>query len=132
MSKVILHLLLCFVTLFFMGCNNGQTALGGTAPETPGVMIFRQNGCQACHAVEPGVDVPDIGPNLAGSAAVSARRLADPNYTGQAETVAAYIKESIVRPELYITEGYEPVMPNYAISISEADLAELVKYLEGL
>ena len=111
--------------------DNSQAALEAT-PATRGEALFLQGGCQACHAVQPGVEVPNIGPNLAGATALSAQRLADPAYTGPAETVTGYLRESILQPEVYVTPGFEPIMPAYAAVISDEDLTEMVKYLESL
>jgi len=55
---------------------------------------------------------------------------ADPDYTGNAATVEAYIRESILEPEAYTVEGYSPLMPKtYAASLDEEELAALVDYL---
>ena len=132
MLKPTLFLLkICLMCGLTACAGNSQAALE-TTPATRGEALFVQGGCQACHAFQPGVDVPNIGPNLAGAAALGAQGLADPAYTGQAETVTDYLRESILKPEVYVTPGFEPIMPAYAAVISDEDLAELVKYLEAL
>ena len=58
--------------------------------------IFVQSGCTACHMI-PGIRVAKgrEGPKLE-LGTTARRRLADPNYRGQAKTDWEYVQESIL------------------------------------
>lgn len=65
-------------------------------------------------------------------------RFADPNYKGEAEDMAAYIYESMVKPSAYVVPGYgkagaKSPMPNViggAIDFSEAEILAVIAYLQ--
>jgi cytochrome c oxidase subunit 2 len=42
-----------------------------------------------------------------------------------------YIRESILRPHVQITPGYEETMPIYQDQLSEADVLNLIAFIEG-
>lgn len=123
------QLFLLILSLWLSACGNSAGAANDETSSAHLPPVFTQNGCIACHSVEP--DGPQqVGPTLAGLAASAAEIIADPNYTGNATTVEAYIQESILEPEAYIVEGYSPLMPKtYAASLDEEELAALVDYL---
>ena len=99
----------------------------------PGAAIFETNGCVACHALEAGPDAPEIGPPLEGLATRTSTTIKSPAYTGQADSVEAYIRESIVDPEAYVVEGFTPLMPKtFQSTLSKADLTALVEFLVTL
>jgi len=103
-----------------------EAAISGGNPAN-GEKLF-DNRCLACHAIE--ADEERVGPSVAGLATESAKIINDSNYTGEAQTAEAYILESIIDPEAYLTEGYAPVMStNYGDQLSEQELADLVAYL---
>lgn len=65
-----------------------------------------------------------------GVATTRAKILQDPVYTGDAGTVEAYIRESIIDPRVYIVDGYASVMPEtYRASLSEEELTTLISYV---
>jgi cytochrome c2 len=123
------QLLLLILSLWLSACGNNAGAANDETLSADLPPVFTQNGCIACHSVEP--DGPQqVGPPLAGLAASAAETIAAPGYTGNAATVEDYIRESILEPETYVVEGYSPLMPKtYAASLDEAELAELVDYL---
>jgi nitric oxide reductase subunit C len=101
--------------------NNGDAAAGQAA--------FASNGCVACHAVEADAP-PGIGPSLVGVAGRSRETIQSPDYTGQADTVEAYLWESIIHPQAHIIEGHMTTMPaTYQQSLEEQEIADLVAYL---
>lgn len=85
-----------------------------------GKRLFSRH-CASCHATEPETVI--VGPSLAGIA-------------GRAETrvdgLAAreYIELSIVRPDAYLVEGFDDVMPaNLGKRLTGEELDALVAYL---
>jgi mono/diheme cytochrome c family protein/cytochrome c551/c552 len=90
--------------------------------------LYRANACSACHALAAANASGATGPTHEGMGATAAQRIADPNYTGAANTPEEYIAESIVNPAVYVVEGYAPVMPPYP-NLSEDELDALVQLL---
>ena len=45
---------------------------------------------------------------------------------------AAYLRESILRPQAQVTAGYQPIMPTYQGLIGEDQVLELIAYIESL
>jgi cytochrome c oxidase subunit 2 len=95
---------------------------GGAGPSA-GATIFTQNGCGACHTFTP---IPaargTIGPSLDNLTA-SAQKAGQP--------LLAYIKQSIVDPNAYITPGYTAgLMPtSFGTTMSATEINVLVQYL---
>ena len=93
--------------------------------------IFVQSGCTACHMI-PGIRVAKgrEGPKLE-LGTTARRRLADPNYRGQAKTDWEYVQESILYPGAYIVEGYpDQVMPRwYGQKLTAGALDKIITYL---
>ena len=90
--------------------------------------------CTACH-----IDAP-TGPSwlaAEGEPAIgirSAQRIEQSDYTGEAADAYQYLFESISDPNIFLVSGYaEGLMPgNYASSLTEQDLADLIAYLLSL
>jgi cytochrome c oxidase subunit 2 len=95
---------------------------GAKTSGPPGLAVFQQFGCGGCHTLQPAGATGTIGPDL--------DKLKQ--YAAQAkQPLAAFIKESIVKPGAYIQPGYPNVMPgNFAQQIPASKLGELVQYLE--
>lgn len=93
--------------------------------------IFVQSGCTACHMI-PGIRVAKgrEGPKLE-LGTTARRRLADPNYHGQAKTDWEYVQESILNPGAYVVEGYpNNVMPRwYGQKLTAGAMDKIITYL---
>jgi nitric oxide reductase subunit C len=98
--------------------------------------VFRNAspGCQSCHSLQPGADM--AGPTLAGIATRAAEILESPDYTGSAESVEGYIRESILEPSAYNVPGAmysangSSFMPGtYADSLSDTQVDQLAAWL---
>ena len=92
---------------------------GAKPPEVeggPGAQVFAENGCGGCHTLAAANSGGVVGPNL------------DEVLPGQS---SAEIKESIVKPEAKIEQGYPSgVMPNnFGETIEPEKLEKLVEYL---
>ncbi|MDM8349901.1 c-type cytochrome [Pseudomonas sp. sp1636] len=110
----------------------------GTAadPIALGEVLFRTAtpACNACHSIAPGVNL--AGPTQAGLAARAKTVMASADYQGNADSVEAYIRESIVTPSAYLypgemySAGGTSFMPsNYAESLTPEQIDQLVAYL---
>lgn len=87
---------------------------------------FNALGCGACHKVT-GVEgaVGAVGPALDGLGARAGSRVAGLDAD-------AYIRQSLLEPNAFVVEGYMKMMPAVAVSLSEAQLADLIAYLKSL
>lgn len=99
-----------------------------------GEALATEKGCLGCHtqaAVAPlwaaSADTPGIG-------ARATNRIADPAYTGNAQTPEQYLLESILLPNAYVVEGYPSgVMPQtFGEQLSPQDAADLLAFLATL
>lgn len=109
---------------------------GAEDPIALGEAVFRtaQPTCQACHSIAPGVNL--AGPTLAGLASRAEEVMASPDYQGNADSVEAFIRESIVEPSAYLhpgamfSAGGTSFMPTtYGESLTDEQLDQLVAYL---
>jgi cytochrome c oxidase subunit 2 len=101
-----------------------QKAGGQAAGGPPGLAVFQQNGCGGCHTFKPAGANGKVGPDLDKLKELAAQAGRGP--------LAAFIKESIVKPEAYLQPGYPDAMPHiYAGQIPGGKLDQLVQYLAG-
>ena len=129
-------LLLLYATLLLAACGgtaSGKNSSGrssdNTVPTGP-AGLFAEKGCIACHSAVTGEDRAELGPTLVGIAARSAETIQSGDYSGEAETVEEYIRESIIEPQVYLVPEYEPLMPQtYESTLNEAELTSLVDYV---
>ncbi len=100
---------------------------GGGLEDLPleelGEMLYRQQGCVACHSID-GTSI--VGPsfqNLFGS-----QRTFQDGTTAVADE--NYIRQSILEPMAHIVQGYQPVMPASYGSLQERQLSALIAFIQ--
>jgi len=99
------------------------TASGGAAGGGPGLAVFNNQGCSACHTFKPAGSSATTGPDLDNLAA-DAQRAGQP--------LDAFVRESIIDPNAYIEKGYQPnIMPRTFKSLPKQQLDALVQFLTG-
>jgi mono/diheme cytochrome c family protein len=83
-------------------------------------------GCVTCHG-EPGAGAPHLGPDLRGIGVAAASRVAG-------TPARQFLYEALIDPNASIAPGYSApsAMPYYGDSLSRADAADLLAFLEGL
>ena len=105
--------------------TTAPTATAATAAGNPaqGKSVFASNGCGACHTFKPAGSSGSVGPNLDSAPALDAKKDNMP--------LPAFIRESIVSPNTYISPGYpKSVMPqNFGSTLTKTQLAELVAFI---
>lgn len=101
-----------------------------------GERLFNGKGtCTLCH------NSLGRAPELANVGEAAAGRLEDPRYEGGAESAEEYLTESLIDPSAFVVIGFgkkgtndtQSPMPNVAsggISLSEAEIAAVVAYLQ--
>lgn len=92
-------------------------------PLALGLASFNAAGCIACHTVS-GISTAAIGPSLDGLASRAGDRVAGLD-------AEAYIRQSILEPNAYIVEGFEPdiMLQTFAESLNDEQLDNLVAWL---
>ena len=92
-----------------------------------GEILFNgAGGCIACHGL--GTRAPNLLTDHAGTGTVGVRcanRVAG-------EECKAYLYASMVEPNAYVVEGFDPIMPDLRRSLSNEQIWALVAYLESL
>jgi cytochrome c551/c552 len=107
--------------------KTATTTTAATAPAAAnaaqGKPVFAANGCGSCHTFKPAGSTGTIGPDLDTTPAKDATKDNMP--------LAAFIRESIVDPNAYISPGYQKgVMPeSFGTSLSKTQLAQLVAFV---
>ena len=106
---------------------SGREATGTTdepaSLAAAGEATFQQLGCSGCHRPDGG----GAGPSLVGI-------FGQPQPLEGGQTAIAdeqYIRESILRPNVQIVAGYQPIMPSYEGQISEEQLLQLIEYIRS-
>lgn len=92
-------------------------------PIARGQQIYTSAGCGGCHAIQ-GISNGVVGPGLSQIGEVAATR--KDGYSAE-----DYIRESILNPNAYVVDGYQPnIMPqNYSQQLSDQELDDLVAFL---
>ncbi len=90
---------------------------------TPGISVFLQHGCGACHTV---TNIPQargtIGPGLDGLAQRASRRI--PGMPAD-----DYVRQSVEAPEAYVVKGYLKLMPRMREQMQPQEFAALLSWL---
>lgn len=102
--------------------NGGESRQPMTMAQAGG-RTFSKVGCNNCHS---GVDNPRA-PSLVNL--FGRRQMFEDGSTRVADE--EYIRESILRPHVQITRGYDQTMPIYQDQLSEADVLNLIAYIKG-
>ncbi len=82
-------------------------------------------GCTACHGL--GTRAPNLLADEQGAGAIGARCAT--RVSGQ--DCKTYLHESLVNPNVYVVEGYQPIMADVSRTMSETQVWALVAFLES-
>jgi cytochrome c553 len=102
--------------------TTAATTTSAAAPN--GKAAFAASGCGTCHAFQPAGSNGKIGPDLDTKPQADAKKAHMP--------LAAFVRESIVKPGAFISAGYPNVMPkNFGKKLTKTQLAALVSLITG-
>ena len=105
--------------------TTAATTTNGAAAGNPaqGKSVFVSSSCGACHTFKPAGTSATVGPDLDTKPALDAKKA---NMQ-----LAAFVRESIVSPNAYISSGYpKGVMPqNFGTTLTKTQLADLVAFI---
>ncbi|HET8893310.1 MAG TPA: cytochrome c [Gaiellaceae bacterium] len=99
------------------------TTTAAASPVAQGKALFTANGCNSCHTFKPAGSTGTIGPDLDTKPEADAPKAHMP--------LAAFVLESIVKPNAYISPGYQKgLMPTtFGTSLTKAQLNALVAFI---
>jgi cytochrome c oxidase subunit 2 len=97
--------------------QTASAAVGSVEGET----VFLTKGCTGCHS-RAGVSEGFVGPDLTALADRAGDRV-------EALSAEEYVRQSVLDPQAYVVDGYDPVMPVLPVDTQELDA--LVEYLLG-
>lgn len=95
------------------------------SPADRGKQIYNTRLCMTCHSLD-GSKV--VGPSFKGLYGRSGKLADGSSYTAD----EAYIKNSILKPQAQVVEGYQPVMPGYEGQLDDKQIADVIEYLKTL
>ncbi len=104
--------------------ENGGDTVKPMSLEQSGQKVYNRLGCNNCHGAKSNMRAP----SLAGIYQ-SKRRMTD-NSVAVADE--AYLRESILRPYNRVNYGYEKQMPEYAGTVTEEEVLQLISYMKTL
>jgi nitric oxide reductase subunit C len=119
--------------------RSSTTAPASSDPVAKGEALFRSTppGCSACHSIAAGVNL--AGPTLANIGNRAAQVVGNPDYKGQAQDAAGYVRESIINPsaslvpgQMYSANGQSLMPSNYGKDLTPDQIDSLVAYLVTL
>lgn len=95
-------------------------------PVARGQGVYNRSGCGGCHVIE-NLSAGIVGPPLSEIGSVAETRL-------EGMIAEEYIRESILNPNAYVVEGYNPdIMPkNFGEVLGNGELDDLVAFLSSL
>jgi cytochrome c oxidase subunit 2 len=94
-----------------------------TMPEADGAELFARFGCATCHVNSRG-----LAPTLSGLFGSSV--LLSDGTTVVADE--AYIRESLLEPNRRIVAGFNPIMPSFHTSLTDAQVDALIAYIQAM
>lgn len=107
--------------------GNGTTVISvDSEAAARGETLASGTGCLACHTIDGTLG---SGPTWKGIAGASR-----PLQSGESVIAdEAYLTESIIDPAAKVVAGFDAIMPpDYGESLSDADVADLVEYIQSL
>jgi cytochrome c2 len=142
-KRVVFSLAVLASLLLLAACSGGGAqpaapaagAAGGNADNGKALfaktVLGKSPGCVTCHSLEKGKTL--VGPSMAGIATEAEKTIKDAEYKGTAKSAAEFMRESIVKPNVYVTKGFaQGIMPADYTGLSEQELNDLVAYLVSL
>jgi len=93
-----------------------------------GQRLLYERGCVSCHSTE-GLFM--VGPTLKGIFGTQKKGKISGSLT-EVKVDEAYIKESIINPQVFVVDGFPNTMPPGRNVLSDEEIDEIIKYLKDL
>jgi cytochrome c oxidase subunit 2 len=89
-----------------------------------GEQLYSQRGCNSCHSLDGS---QKVGPSFQGLYGTTDHAMSD----GSTLTVDEnYLRESILKPEAKLVQGYQNLMPGAYSNLSERELTGLIEFIK--
>ena len=129
-KQVLLVLVVLFAALALTACGGGtDTSNSGSGGDVKAgetlfakTVVGAQAGCITCHSLQANTVI--VGPSMAGIGTTAATRVSG-------LSAEAYIRQSILHPNDYIVEGFQPniMVQVWEDELTAAQVDDLVAYL---
>jgi len=123
--------LLALLLALLTGCGGrqGDPVAGRALYQQETIGDRQAPGCITCHAMVEGQ--VSVGPPHDGLAGRAEARIRAQDYRGQATTAAEYLEESILLPNAYVVDGYQPgvMYAQYEEVLTDEQIDDLVAYI---
>lgn len=83
-------------------------------------------GCTACHGL--GTRAPNLLSDVGGQGAIGARC----GQRVEGETCKEYLYQSMIAPEAFVVEGFQPIMPDIRRTLSGVQIWAMIAYLQSV
>jgi mono/diheme cytochrome c family protein len=83
-------------------------------------------GCTACHGL--GTRAPNLLTDAAGEGAIGARC----GQRVEGESCKEYLYRSMIEPNAFVVEGFQPIMPDIRRTLSEVQIWAMIAYLQSV
>jgi cytochrome c oxidase subunit 2 len=90
-----------------------------------GERLYTQRGCQSCHSLDGS---RKVGPSFQGLYGRTDHTMSDGSSVTADEN---YLRESILKPEAKIVQGYQNLMPGAYSNLSERELSGLIEFIKA-
>ncbi len=97
-------------------------------PAREGAELFQTKGCTACHTTD---GTPKIGPTFKGVFGKKETVIRN-NQEREITVDEAFIKQTLLHPELDRVKGFPPIMPSQQGQLTDKEIEELIEYIKGL
>ncbi|MBS1248678.1 MAG: Nitrite reductase [Chloroflexi bacterium] len=124
-------------SMLLLACDSGEPSEQASKEIAA---AFQKGGCGACHVI-PGVPNAQgkIGPDMSRMGEVAAERIQSPDYQGEADSVEAYLRESVTAPDVFLPADCPtgPCQPGQMPAklgdlLSEDEFETIIQYLADL
>ena len=138
-SFIKLFALSILLAAFLAACGGSKSA-GKTFAQADVLSAFEKGACGTCHTI-PGVPNAKgvLGPELGNIRSLARGHYSDSAYTGSAKPPEEFIRESVVNPDVYVSNACPTgpcpagVMPaSFSKTLNEEEIGAIVSYLNNL